>query len=562
MSIQLQQFLNVAKNTNVALDQNKQGEVALKTGRFQGRTLSPFNADKAIQKERNLQTTGLFLNALAKEYGNDITSSLASKLDLNSGAKPLSGKVIHRVVEHATALRAFNAQVVKDFMQMPKGALKTLAEHDHINWLNLDDRVENKGYAAGKQFVSLLQEACRDCDHPLTQKEVAQKAEEVILDIHQLSKSIKQGLHHIADSFKQQDHHQILSLLDNCAEKVQVLGQFDLAEVDKEKLGADDKSNYQQRIASEFTQSLTPKEADALLTSMLSNPVSKELFQLLGTTGFKMELMDALGEADLTDDELMSVLTKLCRTETLLDALLTELDKHAHGASKASARLNNWLSHYAQGQDAGQISGSHPQFAKAYTGMQAATGVDLALCGLDNIRPQAIAKEYFELELSKGLETDLNEIADKSQSETSQQFIKDFDRATYFVNDVQISRNEHSEHDDIEQMPAMASYLANQELFGAAFKALLTEQGVTPIGDSNSTFYLYTSNDGSMKLHAQLEMDLKMMIGQESDNLLDPGMSPFHLDVNLSLIPDNGKLIVKLDSPIALDYRAMPAANV
>ncbi len=37
----------------------------------------------------------------------------------------------------------------------------------------------------------------------------------------------------------------------------------------------------------------------------------------------------------------------------LPDALITELDKRAHGSDKASQRLNDWVSYYGQGIGAG-----------------------------------------------------------------------------------------------------------------------------------------------------------------------------------------------------------------
>ncbi len=382
MSIQLQQFLNVAKSSNVTISQDKQGDVGLKTGRFQGRTLSPFNADKAVQKEKNLQTTGLFLNALAKEYGSDIASSLATKLDLKSGNKPLSGKVIQRVVDSANALKAFNAQAVKDYMQAPSGALKTLADNGHMNWLNLEDRVENKGFAAGKQFVTLLQKACQDVGHPLTQKEIAQLAEGVIDNIHRLPKAIEQGFAEIIDAFKGEDHYLILQSLDANADRVAQLGQFHLADVDREKLGADDQTKYQQQLIADVVNKQSVNEAAELLTHLQSHSTSKELFALLGSFEFANDVSTALIEADLSSEEISYELNKLTRTKPLLDALMTELDKRAHQQDSISEDYRQWLGIYSQADHGGNLNAVGADFAKSFLAIVAKAGVDLRQAGL------------------------------------------------------------------------------------------------------------------------------------------------------------------------------------
>ncbi|WP_230861089.1 hypothetical protein [Vibrio harveyi] len=178
MAIQLQQFLSVAKNNTVVANQNNQGEVTLKSGRFEGKTLSPFAKHTQTQSNLNLQTMGLFLNSLQKEYGSDITSHLASKLDITSGSKPLSGKVIQTIVGEANAISkamtAFNAQAVHDFIASPNGAQKLLANNDHEQWLAPNN-------AAGKQFEGLLHEACDKQHHQLTQREIAEIAQTVVV---------------------------------------------------------------------------------------------------------------------------------------------------------------------------------------------------------------------------------------------------------------------------------------------------------------------------------------------------------------------------------------------
>lgn len=555
MAIQLQQFLSVAKNNTVVANQNNQGEVTLKSGRFEGKTLSPFAKHTQTQSNLNLQTMGLFLNSLQKEYGSDITSHLASKLDITSGSKPLSGKVIQTIVGEANAISkamtAFNAQAVHDFIASPNGAQKLLANNDHEQWLAPNN-------AAGKQFEGLLHEACDKQHHQLTQREIAEIAQTVVDDIHRLPQGIQEDFNQVADAFNQKDHYQVLHNLDNCAQKIMLRAQFDLADVDKQKLGADDKSGYQQRIVSELTQGLSQTQASDLLNSTLNHPTSKELVQLLNSPGFKMQVMDDLEQADIPHEEQLLTLTKLCRTETLLDALITELDKRAHGSDKASQRLNDWVSYYGQGMGAGEISASDPEFASAFLTMQANDNhLNLDDCGLTQEPVAAQTKQYVTLTNPTAVTNALKEIAAKVDEKRSEQFEKDFDRATYLVDGAQISRNEDSTLDDISKMPTGVSYFANQELFASVLISLMNEQGITPIGDPTSTFNLYNKEDGTMELHAQLDMQLKMMIGLNEEPL-DPDKSSLHLEVNLTIAAHNSQIDAKLNGPINVDYRAAP----
>ncbi|GAW47180.1 hypothetical protein [Photobacterium damselae] len=553
MAIQLQQFLSVAKNNTVVANQNNQGEVTLKSGRFEGKTLYPFAKHTQTQSNLNLQTMGLFLNSLQKEYGSDITSHLASKLDITSGSKPLSGKVIQTIIGEANAIAiskamtAFNAQAVHDFI-----ASKLLANNDHEQWLDPNN-------AAGKQFEGLLHEACDKQHHQLTQREIAEIAQTVVDDIHRLPQRIQEDFNQVANAFNQKDHYQVLHNLDNCAQKIMLRAQFNLDDVDKQKLGADDNSAYQQHIVSELTQGLSQTQASDLLNSILNHPTSKELVQLINPPRFKMQVMYDLKQADIPYEDQLLTLTKLCRTETLLDALITELDKRAHGSDKASKRLNDWVSYYGQGIGAGEISASDPEFASAFLTMQANDNhLNLDDCGLTQEPVAAQTKQYVTLTNPTAVTNALKEIAEKVGKKRSELFEKDFDRATYLVDGAQISRNEDSTLDDISKIPTCVSYFANQELFASVLISLMNEQGISPIGDPTSTFNLYNKEDGTMELHAQLDMKLNKMIIGLNEETLDPDKSSLHLEVNLTIAAHNSQIDAKLNGPINVDYRADP----
>ncbi len=60
-----------------------------------------------------------------------------------------------------------------------------------------------------------------------------------------------------------------------------------------------------------------------------------------------------------------------------------------------------------------------------------------------------------------------------------------------------------------------------------------------------------------MELHAQLDMQLKMMIGLNEEPL-DPDKSSLHLEVNLTIAAHNSQIDAKLNGPINVDYRAAP----
>ncbi len=60
MAIQLQQFLSVAKNNTVVANQNNQGEVTLKSGRFEGKTLSPLQSTLKLNPILTFKPWGSF----------------------------------------------------------------------------------------------------------------------------------------------------------------------------------------------------------------------------------------------------------------------------------------------------------------------------------------------------------------------------------------------------------------------------------------------------------------------------------------------------------------------
>lgn len=554
MAIQLQQFLSVAKNNTVVANENYQGEFTLKSGRFEGKTLYP--CAKHTQSNLNLQTMSLFIESLQKEYGSDITSYLAYKLDITSGSKPLSGKVIQTIVGEANAIRkamtAFNAQAVHEFIFLK-------SRINHVPEPLLDPKWLDPNNAAGKQFAALLHEACDKKHHQLTQREIGKIAKTVVDGIGRLQQDIQEDFNQVAEAFNQKDHYQVLHNLDNCAQKIMIFAQFDLANRDKKNFGADEKSGYQQHIASQFTQGLSQTQASDLLNSILNHPTSKELVQLINPAQFKMQVTADLEKAGIPEEEQLLTLTKLCRTETLLDALITELDKRAHGSDKASQRLNRWVCRYGQGIGAGEISASYPEFASAFLKMQAKDNhLNLDDCGLNQEPVAAQTKRYVTLTNSTAFTDELKQIAATVDEKRSEQFELDFHRSTYLVDGAQLSRNE----DDISKIPTCVGYFANQELFGIVFKSLMEEHGITPIGIPKSTYNLYNKEDGTMELHAQLEMKVdKMIISSNIDILeetLDSYKSSLHLEANLTIAAHNSQIDAKLNGPINVDYRAEP----
>jgi len=123
-TIPLARFLEVSKYHNATINDLFNDQLALKCGFFEGRNVTPFNTDKANRvKESNLKTMGLFLSALNKEYGPEMTSDLASRLDITQG-KPLSGRLIHNIVRDAKAMKSiadFNARAIDKFIDESGG---------------------------------------------------------------------------------------------------------------------------------------------------------------------------------------------------------------------------------------------------------------------------------------------------------------------------------------------------------------------------------------------------------------------------------------------------------
>ena len=145
----------------------------------------------------------------------------------------------------------------------------------------------------------------------------------------------------------------------------------------------------------------------------------------------------------------------------------------------------------------------------------------------------------------------------------SKQFLDDFNRQTFRVDDVQISRNEDSEMDDMSIMPTEASYFAQQELFAPVLEDLMKEHGILPVGASKSTFNLYNKEDGTIELFAQLEKPLEKMLFLSGEELnLDPDKSSLILEVNLTISKHNNQVAANLNAPINVDYRATPAKDM
>ena len=204
MAIPLQNFINVAKSyNNVVIHQNQTDDIELKGVNFKGKRFSFFNPDKPLTKEQNLQTMGLFLNALQKEYGADTASYLASTLDSSSG-KPLSGRVISNTISDANAIKtqmkAFNAIAVNDFIASGQTEyveayakvylgqtyllVKAMinANEEHCDFLGTEK-------ARGQDLATLLKEAAENCNHQLTHQNITYEAQKItnkqaILKLH------------------------------------------------------------------------------------------------------------------------------------------------------------------------------------------------------------------------------------------------------------------------------------------------------------------------------------------------------------------------------------------
>ena len=364
------------------------------------------------------------------------------------------------------------------------------------------------------------------------------------------------------------NHTLVLKALDKCAKHIFQLAQLELANKTQLQLGADDKQDYQEKIAAEIIRDISADKASLLLNRILNHPTSKELTQLLSSPSFKMQLMEDLEKSGVPNKDQIVVLTKLCRTEALLSALISELDKKSHGGELASERTNYWFDLYCMGDGAGEISASNPDFTKAFLAMQKKdNGVDLSSCGLANITPNQYPKKYISLNDQSAINKALEEIANKADDEYQRTFVRDFPRSVFIVDNVQISKNNNLEDNNIDLMPSIAKCFANQALFADIVIALNQQENVLLATDHDSpcTYIMNTNKDKSVQLTIRATFDLNAMLtmpdqGDIIDLKLDNSKSYFYSEVNLVINEqENGQVQAKLTDPVTIDYRAVPA---
>ncbi|KVP32316.1 hypothetical protein WJ88_08845 [Burkholderia ubonensis] len=553
MGVNIHSFQNVAKSSIVCVQQGHDGTVTLKSGLFAGRSVLAWSKASNDQlRAANLQTAGLFLNALQREYGSEISGFLASRLDLETGRTPLSGRVISRLTREADGIRqqmaAFNSSAVSDFLHDPKGMKALLAACNRNHW--------SEG-GAYRQLATMLHEAVQGRTVALQQAQVWEIARSVLERIDQLPATCQKHFSLLAPALESRRHEKVLAALDCFAEDIDLRAQFELGGLSHKNLGADDQMTYLSRIVAEQLLPMSPERKVGLLDTLLTDPTCKEIASLLGSPAAKMAIMDALEGAGRENDDQMKMLSSLCRTHALLDAMLSELDRQVGGRTSASPRLIQWLSCNVQGYGAGEIACCDQEFARAFVSFQKRhNGIELShqlgVAGHERAHMTIVDLA----QIRQGLEA-MAAMADREGE--SEQFIKDFARTTYIVNGRQVSRNDVTERDDIDKVPPTARHFANQEIFADALDSLRQQYDMVFVGDPNSTFNLQIAKNGDIYLNAIQEMKPKiLMYAQGGDQkLLVQESSRLHFEINLLIRKEEGAVAATLTSPISFEYRGI-----
>ncbi|WP_019274651.1 type III secretion system effector BopA family protein [Vibrio coralliilyticus] len=125
MPIELNQFTTSVENGQLTLADSVSGDPIIVTSQFsfaekvmqwltQIPLLSDLNAVQEFvhkQTEGNLKTLGVFLNALAHEYGEEFAGKVANKMDF-SGQTPLTSRLIKQLTQDSVTVEKKDAKSV------------------------------------------------------------------------------------------------------------------------------------------------------------------------------------------------------------------------------------------------------------------------------------------------------------------------------------------------------------------------------------------------------------------------------------------------------------------
>ncbi|VVO47941.1 hypothetical protein [Pseudomonas fluorescens] len=567
MNPTLSSFLSASKYQNVTLSDGANHEPTLKIGFFEGRSIACFT-DHETNQIKNDCTKGMFFSALGKEYGADIALSLVSQLEMNT-TKPLSGRVIHAVVAQAEAeakamamaIASFNKVAVSDFIRDPNGATPLLQTYSDQGWF---------GKAELNHFRQVLTAEAAKSGHPLKQVEIKALAEAMLNRIRGLEQAIHTDFSQLSVAFQSSSHVTILAALDQLAEHLHLRAQLDISGTlsTETESGTDDKFQYQHRVMATLLNALSADEKKALFELILNHPTSKEVTQLGGGAGFAMNVTDAMETSNVAQSEQIVWLNTLCRTATTLDALISTLDKQISHSEEGSPRFQTWLGDHASGDSAGQIEYADPAFANAFVQLQRNhNGLDPARCGFSDIGSGDHCKKYLVIATDDKFMRDLSELANSGGQTAAPQYLKDFNRSTYYVNGQQVSRNvdkngdPDSTMDNRDAVPPIATHFANQVIFGDIPRLLFEQHGIVLIDahekyDTTYSLQLLSNND--IQLHFSHKARAAILMKGDLQEKLDENKSSSNAEINILIQQKDGKVSATLSSPIIYEYRAVP----